>query len=125
MTQPSKGITILRAMSSLGSSSAYPTSTESESSPINIEEMALDASPLSTGDSPDEGVLEEPLHHWAEFDDIQSTQTYASPETICPTSITGPAEVASGEKRTIRRLAPLSLSRIQRKEIVLLFKKFE
>lgn len=142
MSKPSKGVAVLRAMSSSRSSSCLdstenrssrsssfcPDNTGSETSPGIMEEAEPGAALLNVVRTPHseegEGFIEEPLHPWAEVQSIANTQRCASPETICPINITKPAKQSSHKtKEDIHQ--PIPLSRIKREEILALIKKFE
>lgn len=142
MSKPSKGVAVLRAMSSSRSSSCLdstenrssrsssscPDNTGSETSPGIMEEAEPGAALLNVVRTPHneegEGFIEEPLHPWAEVQSIANTQRCASPETICPINITKPAKQSNHKtKEDIHQ--PIPLSRIKREEILALIKKFE
>ncbi|KAK8924424.1 hypothetical protein VCV18_004846 [Metarhizium anisopliae] len=142
MSKPSKGVAVLRAMSSSRSSSCLDStenrssrsssscvdSIGSETSPGIMEEAEPGVALLNIVRTPHceegEGFMEEPLHPWAEVHSIPNAQRCASPETICPIRITKPAKQCSRKtKEDIRQ--PTPLSRIKREEILALIKKFE
>ena len=137
MTKASKGVAVLRAMSSSTSASSSSATSEisrSEFSDPDTDTTSLAGMPAAEHrHSPQDmvciptfeaGYVEELSHQWTEPQCNQSANSFAPPPCICPAHLTRSAPIETTQVTTEEIHQPVPRSRIKKEEILSLISKF-